>query len=50
MYFDKEQNDIIPPKIRLNIIEILIISLGVAFNILYVLFPSYMLKIISHYV
>ena len=50
MYFDKEQKDLITPKIKLNFIEILVIALGVAFNILYILFPSYMLKIISHYV
>ena len=50
MYFDKEQKGIITPKIKLNFIETLVIALGIAFNILYILFPSYMLKIISHYV
>ena len=50
VYFDKEQKDMVAPKIKLNFIEILVITMGVAFNILYILFPSYMLKIISHYV
>lgn len=50
MYFDKEQKDLVAPKITLNFVETFVIALGVAFNILYILFPSYMLKIISYYV
>lgn len=50
MYFDKVIDGNIAGKIKLNLVEIIIISLGVAVNILYVLFPSYMLEIISNYV
>ncbi len=50
MYFDKVINGSIAKKIKLNLVEIIIISLGLGFNIFYVLFPSYMLKIINNYI
>ena len=50
VYFDKVEKGHYISRIRLNKVESMIIFLGVAFNILYILFPSYVLKMISNYI